>query len=747
MAEGTIKFFNESRQFGFIKRQNEKDLHFSGSAWKGPGVPETGMRVSFEVGQGSKGSTARNVRPSSAGASKPATTSHPSEAASSPPTSASEPGDYRFLNPYNFISSIDQARPKDNVLGDTLPPPHDRYTGLSGRLTCTVVTTTPLFVSDSHAVRREPVDQKAGEGKGAKESQYHYSYRFYEVDGKPAIPATSLRGMVRSVYEILTNSCWSVFDGDRRLEYRELPRYGNRVKGNTGVVVSLPVRNENGQDAKQGKIILCQTAKVGAYYEGPDEDKNVLRVRADGRPWQCGDRAVARAKRYRQGYIVRELALEADRQDLIRRKATDEEILVGWLKITGRSGDTNKKSEVLVLDPKVHAPLDTVRFGSAQMDAYNAVLRGQLSMGDLPVTPQSTELSQHDLVYVEVEGQAKGTDLQAVRLVRVQVPRLPYEKRIGELLESQPHLKHCEKIGSLCPACRMFGWLRHEQAERPDTLVAYSGRVRFQHGRHQSDCGTYDELLLSPLSTPKPTTTQFYLLDRLGRPNARVTYNSHGARLRGRKVYRSHRRGDRGTDAGDSKTNQNRTVRGVLRPGACFEFSVDFENLTREELGGLLYALEMDDGMVHRLGYAKPLGFGSVKLKVKKLRLLNWLDRTKSSDPRAGWAEPASPQEIADLKSSFLTSMTELYGGAMATVLADLRALLAEHDVDIPIHYPRPTRALDQENHPQFEWFVGNKRRVERMDRHDLPQPVVLPLAVDDGDGLPLIKKDGTRGR
>jgi len=65
MATGTVKFFNSDKGFGFITREEGKDLfvHVSNIAGGGDVTLEEGQTVEFEVGRGSKGEEARNVRP------------------------------------------------------------------------------------------------------------------------------------------------------------------------------------------------------------------------------------------------------------------------------------------------------------------------------------------------------------------------------------------------------------------------------------------------------------------------------------------------------------------------------------------------------------------------------------------------------------------------------------------------------------------------------------------------------------
>jgi CspA family cold shock protein len=63
---GTVKWFNNEKGFGFIKREDdEKDLFVHYSQVKNTGYGrvslEDGQKVEFEIGQGQKGEHAENV--------------------------------------------------------------------------------------------------------------------------------------------------------------------------------------------------------------------------------------------------------------------------------------------------------------------------------------------------------------------------------------------------------------------------------------------------------------------------------------------------------------------------------------------------------------------------------------------------------------------------------------------------------------------------------------------------------------
>jgi len=64
-VEGTVKWFNDEKGFGFIEQEGGNDVfvHFSAINGSGRRSLQEGQKVTMEVTQGQKGPQAENVTP------------------------------------------------------------------------------------------------------------------------------------------------------------------------------------------------------------------------------------------------------------------------------------------------------------------------------------------------------------------------------------------------------------------------------------------------------------------------------------------------------------------------------------------------------------------------------------------------------------------------------------------------------------------------------------------------------------
>ena len=89
------------------------------------------------------------------------------------------------VNPYNFVG-----------LGGSVERSEQKTGNRSGVIHCKLITTTPLAMPDFPLATENEIKHKKAD--------------FFKIDGQAAIPGSEIRGVIRSAYETLSNSCLSV---------------------------------------------------------------------------------------------------------------------------------------------------------------------------------------------------------------------------------------------------------------------------------------------------------------------------------------------------------------------------------------------------------------------------------------------------------------------------------------------------------------------------------------------------------
>ena len=689
----------------------------------------------------------------------------------------------RFLNPYNFVRFLPEGtadNEKKRLLGRCQPPAHDKFTDISGKIKCTMLTETRLFVA----------------GKQEKDSN---PLEFFKAGDQPIIPASSLRGMIRSLYETITNSCYEAFEYDEkpgssdRLEFRYsrdpglIPARVISLDEKGGELEVLDCRtNKMPKDLdKLDDTLVLRTALLKAYSPKvkPDDSECCTNLLPDFAHDGLRVAALVYKKlkpHYYRGnpnfqYLVVHSFVPATEEKEIHE--TDDTYKVfGYLKITGpnienkhderlffRWDDKNQKTDPI---PRQKISLESIEEYNRYLKKYRERHKERLedldkqqwaiNANNIPhlsnflkddddKEKKVRELKENDLVYFLYDKKAK-----RIRLFPVCMPRSAYLNPREKLLPK--HLHACEEYDALCPACRLFGWVapqKKKAGEQENKINAYAGRVRFSNGNISQSANWIikDEtnpLVLSILGSPKPTTTPFYLLTEKGeakydvwnpdeRKPQKIDYDTEGAQLRGRKFYRHHGyklfskifpNGEHEWEqAGRMPSKHNVTLKEVLDRNSTITFSIDFENLNPVELGALLWTLRLEEGWFHRLGLAKPLGFGS--LKTMDIQVT----KTDHSKRYRTFAEQGTEGlEEVDYINIFKDAMKEGFGREFHELenVQDLAALLGK-EPPLPVHYPRQSR-IPTPDGEQFKWFVDNDRN---RDRH-----VPLPIAPEDTEGF-----------
>ena len=232
--------------------------------------------------------------------------------------------------------------------------------------------------------------------------------------------------------------------------------------------------------------------------------------------------------------------------------------------------------------------------------------------------------------------------------------------------------KPCSRLDALCPACRLFGLI---SLSNRNTLRA--GNVGFE------DATCINRVDHSPvytaiLSSPKPYHTAFYRDDD--------NY------IAGRKFYFHHREDNLLTKSGwvpTANKPQNQYIR-QLGVGSAFTFAAEFVNVAADDFASLLYALTLEPEMRHHFGYAKPCGFGTVRIELTKLTL---------RDAAVRYRQGAGATEFVgdDLAAEINHRVTPFVATIPACTLTDLRDIW-RWPPDPNINYDYPTQAQFKAN-------------------------------------------------
>jgi hypothetical protein len=199
------------------------------------------------------------------------------------------------------------------------------------------------------------------------------------------------------------------------------------------------------------------------------------------------------------------------------------------------------------------------------------------------------------------------------------------------------------------------------------------------------------------------------------------------AKVPGRQFYVHHKGWENvvKNSLNESKTENNRTVE-PLGEGNEFKFEVFFENLEEWELGLLLYSLELEEGLAHKIGMGKALGFGSVKIKVNEICIResanNWKPTTYKNDYIV--------EGLRYLKDCF---SKDSEGNNTPQALKDwhrlfgeLRCLLKfQQREDIVVKYPKLklTKEKQKPDEPP-DVLAGKPGYVELGDENKFPYPL-----------------------
>ena len=524
----------------------------------------------------------------------------------------------QFINPYTFIS-INDEKPNRTTLKESLK--NEKL--YDGYLECELEIKSSTFIPNT-SIKFAYLDNE----------KEHYFYDFFSYDDMskcddnkvpknppkyPRIPGSEIRGMIRNVYEQLTNSCLSVIDEE-----------------------NLPYK----RTSKVKKPALLDIAGRKLYESE--------RYRIEHGKWPKG----------------------ASGNDKL------------WFKSVG----LNKVMEVYTEEKCSGLKCGYLHLGEKfTKKHYESII---VNKGNVIKELSVEDIARFEAVldrYERYENYKKDYKDKKREMLPVF-----YSIVDGNIYLSPAMITKCSgDDGCFCPACRLFGMVGKGKAKK-----VIASRLRFTDTEvfenYKFDIPRVPEIL----GTPHYSATEFYLSKPGEVDSWNYDYCSTGkedklykVKLNGRKVYwKGKDKLELASTTNNIRKADNLKMRQAIRAlkSGKTAFRIYFENITKAELGNLIFCINLSDGAVNRIGKDKPFGMGAVKTMVTDFKLFSY----EMKD------EEVASRLVSVSQDEF--RYDESFKGNVESILEYLKPL-KDDEAEI-VDYPK---AINSDK--IFDWFVNNR--------------------------------------
>lgn len=569
---------------------------------------------------------------------------------------------------YNFISLPDQILPspidEDDELSKILIDEKqnevdEKYreylkkANLEGYIDLTFETLTPFFL---------------GEGSFS-----------YAPNGTPIIPGSSIRGMVKNIFKIITLGAMRpdvdfknhylyyrcIMEGPYKCGVSLHKLYSQRMNASKGedkkICPGFIIKTPNGYficPMKQGETAKRVLIKeyVDKFHKEIKENMKDVRVdwngavayaisgsREDKQKYNkktrkpVGPRGLFKTMGAYEDYkknthniwdkqaigkqFVREFQLSSVDFEEASRIPIDDRLIQEYLDDKNRRG-----VDLLNLDDEIK-----------KSNLKSGVIAGEILREKFPDAPADIERiapCYYLLKGGRVEGFGHGQHF-----------RIPYNKSIDDAVPGEM------KKGTIDFTDAVFGLVREGKS-------FWGSRVFFEDACLEGKALYEQDHHAHALLSPNPTSYQLYLqqdsiedLDELNH------WDSDGAKIRGYKMYWHNAEKHAwwaspeeieatGTKADKKNDEQILKVIRPIKKGSRFNARIRFSNLTPKELGALMmvFHLENAKNLAYKLGKGKAIGLGSVRIVQKRL-LVEDKDKYGKLFTSGGWNNPCVKQD------------------------------------------------------------------------------------------------------
>jgi len=475
----------------------------------------------------------------------------------------------------------------------------------SGSIDITITAKSPIFIRD-HEKKEEFCQYIYPNG----EKQYY-------------IPATSVKGMVRNVLEIMSFSKMSIYNDDtyavRDLRNRDL--YMSQMtpdnifcgwlkKTDDGYIIEDCGKPGRIKHEEIDKIVNVNFAKNFKEYQFKNDLKNKSKNPTN---------EFIKTAKYKYGLLKGKNLVENFKQLPANNKVDKREIYVqdssgkiGKIVLTGQASGRKDKGK---LDAKIYEfiffkKISTLDIETKVFKKFKFAYFDGESNASEDWKWRKKQLDNKEKIPVFFQKDADGN---VKHLGLSYLYKLPYKHSVKDGVYNSHDNEKLDLSETI------FGCINEKNSLK--------GRVQFSHfkvdGKAEEDVEK-NEIL----GTPRASYYPIYVKQNPN--NLFTTFMDDDFSIAGWKRYPI-QCGTRSYPAPtDKHGNVNKKVATTFTPlksGVVFKGKLRYHNLKKSELGALLSALTFHntDECYHNIGMAKPLGYGKIKLEVKNIEVKEYL--------------------------------------------------------------------------------------------------------------------------
>jgi CRISPR-associated protein (TIGR03986 family) len=436
-----------------------------------------------------------------------------------------------------------------------------------------------------------------------------------DPQGRPVIPGSSLRGAIRTLFEILTFSKIQPVTNEKPF-YRSLSRdrlglaYRSRMS-RLSSATQLPRAGFIGKNSDGTYMIkeTCSVLRVAhdsisklfpSFSYGHNASYTPQPPLQHSSIWVKGDAAG------RDAAAVKISAAPGLEEAML--------VLTGWAPsrlIPGTGKKAEKSKEFAFLKSIKQPPIQIPAFAWERFHDQDQITQYQERAFPPREHLPGGHLREGDPVFFVCNSMGE-LDFFG----RAQMFRLPYDKSPYDLLPSE-HKESNNDTYDLAEVA--FGFVPQHPSDRRKPIRS---RIEFEDAVAPEIVRTLDAMAPKVLSSPKVSCYQHYLTQDGGRDERELTtyLNGDTTAIRGHKLYWHRWNGIGSVKAGNQDEvlldpgTQYTTIR-PIPTNTVFRGRIHFHNLLDFELGALWAALALPEEHAHKIGMGKSLGLGSIRIE------------------------------------------------------------------------------------------------------------------------------------